>query len=103
MVPGRMLDAERDPTTSFEVLVPGMYRWSPDANREVPLAVDGLEVRPGAAVDLARGPHLLNVRDPAARGIFALSLNDRPHPAGPPYYAPDAIREIDPLYPRGVR
>ena len=96
MVAGQPIAGRRGEHVAFDVFAPGAYRWHDTGGGAASIAVDGKRVAAGATIDLATGPHDVELLDDVARGVLAIALADPPAPAGPPFYAQDVVDEIDP-------
>lgn len=99
MVPGREIRGRRGGRNPFEVIVPGRYRWIADAGH-APLSVGTTTLQTGETIELRADTYIVTLDGDASSGILALALGEEPQPEGAPFYAPAAIRELDPLYPR---
>jgi hypothetical protein len=85
-VAGRRLGADGGSEESFELLVPGRYRWLPLGEGHT-ARIDGRTLEPGQVVELADGAHTAAL-PPGARGVLVLSLGDPPGRAPLAFYGP---------------
>ncbi len=87
-IPGREIRSGPGWVDTFEVIVPGRYRWHPADGRSDRLVVNGIELAPGEGVDLAeRGFASIGLPE-GGIGMFALEVRDPPTPRGEPFFRP---------------
>jgi hypothetical protein len=84
-VAGRRLEGARGETRSFEIVVPGRYRWLPLGGPQA-VQIDGERVEPGATLALGGAEHEASFLEDASRGLLVLALNEPPGPAPLAFY-----------------
>jgi hypothetical protein len=84
-VAGRRLEGARGEGRSFELVVPGNYRWLPLAAPQR-VRIDERIVGAGEVVALASGPHTADFVEDVADGMLVLALDDPPGPSPLPFY-----------------
>ncbi len=84
-VAGRRLEGKRGESRSFELLVPGSYRWIP-FGRPAPLDLDGRTLAAGDILALEPGPHEARFPEDTTAGLLVMSLSDPPAQAPLAFY-----------------
>jgi hypothetical protein len=84
-VAGRHLEGDQGGETTFELIVPGRYRWIPFEGPQ-PVAIDGRLVAPGEALTLDRGEYTARFVESVPGGMLALALDDPPGQAPLAFY-----------------
>ncbi len=84
-VAGRRLAGPRGGEVSFEVFVPGRYRWIPRGGPH-PLRLGEREIRAGGVIDLAAGPQVARFVEDVADGMLVLDVSEPPGPAPLAFY-----------------
>jgi hypothetical protein len=84
-VAGRRLEGGAGTRHDFDLLVPGRYRWLPDAGAP-PLRVGDELVEPGAVVSLERGPNRAQTLEDGTSGLLVLALAQPPGTAPQKFY-----------------
>lgn len=94
-VAGRAISAREGARTQFDAIVDGKYRWFASGGALAStVEIDGLELRSGEEVELAKGLHQVALRNGTAGGVIALGLADPPTATRGPFYGAAQIREI---------
>jgi hypothetical protein len=88
---GANIEGPAGATVPLDIIVPGTYRWHSTTSR---IAVDGIEIRAGAAIELTAGPHSATLHDASTGGFLALDLRAPPHPSSTPFYAKMILVEL---------
>jgi hypothetical protein len=83
---GRRLAGPRGGEASFELFVPGRYRWIPRGGPH-PLALGGSRLRAGEVVELAAGRHVARFLEDVPDGMLVLAVDEPPGPAPLAFYA----------------
>jgi len=98
MIPGRTVEGRKGDHREFDVIVPGSYNWFSDKSATRQIAIDQHPIESARSIPLTKGNHELTLLEDVHRATIALAVKDEPLPPGPPFYDPQAIRELDPLY-----
>jgi len=85
-VAGRRLAGPRGGELSFELIVPGRYRWIPRGGPH-PLVIDERTLRAGEVVEIDSGTHVARFPEEVSDGILVLAVDEPPGPAPLPFYA----------------
>jgi hypothetical protein len=85
-IPGRQLRGGPDWTDTFEVLVPGQYRWIPEAGRDELLLVDGERVAPGELIELPDVGFVTLELPEGGIGMLARAVADPPDLHDEPFF-----------------
>jgi hypothetical protein len=85
-VAGRRLSGARGGEASFELFVPGRYRWIPRGGPH-PLAIGGRVLRAGEVVELGAGAHVARFPEDVSDGMLVLAVGEPPGEAPLPFYA----------------
>ncbi len=83
-VAGRRISGRAGEVATHELIVGGRYRWLPGV-AGASLVVDGARVAPAGVLDLAAGPHRVELDGDVVSGLLVLALDDPPGPSGPFY------------------
>jgi hypothetical protein len=84
-VAGRHLEGQRGAETSFELIVPGRYRWIPFEDPQ-PVAIGGRLVAPGEVVRLDRGEYAAHFVESVPGGMLVLAVDEPPGRAPLTFY-----------------
>jgi len=84
-VAGRHLEGQQGAETSFELIVPGRYRWIPFEGPQ-PVAIDGQLVAPGDVVTLDRGEYAAHFVENVSGGMLVLAVDEPPGRAPLTFY-----------------
>jgi hypothetical protein len=84
-VAGRHLEGEKGNQTSFELIVPGRYRWIPFESPQ-PVTIDGRLVAPGEVVSLDRGEYAARFVESVPGGMLVLAVDEPPGRAPLTFY-----------------
>ncbi|HEY5658043.1 MAG TPA: hypothetical protein VIY27_09660 [Myxococcota bacterium] len=84
-VAGRRLAGARGEARTFDIVVPGLYRWLPVGN-PLPVRIDGRVIEAAATLALGRGEHEASFLEDTSSGLLVLALNDPPGPAPLAFY-----------------
>ena len=84
-VAGRHLEGQQGAEASFELIVPGRYRWIPFEGPQ-PVAIDGRLVAPGEVVALDRGEYAVNFVESVPGGMLVLAVDEPPGRAPLTFY-----------------
>jgi hypothetical protein len=100
LVAGRAITGAPGLALDVDIIAPGRYRWIvlDGFQRAARLRVENREMAPGEEIALSTGTHRVTLLDATGDGMLVLSLRDDPTPQGPPFYAPQVVREIDPRF-----
>jgi len=85
-VAGRRLAGLRGDEASFELIVPGRYRWIPRGGPH-PLAIGERWLRAGEVIDLDAGTHVARFVEDVGDGILVLAVGEPPGQDPLPFYA----------------
>ena len=85
-VAGRRFQGGAGTQQTFDLLVPGRYRWIPYGSPAA-VEVDGTLLPAGAELELDAGDHRVQL-DAATQGLFVLSLDEAPGAAPVAFYKP---------------
>ncbi len=93
-VPGLEIEGEEGTDVSFDILVPGRYRWWPGfAGKADGVSVDGTLFAPHGDLFLEAGPHTVRILR-ATLGRLTLALRDPPGDGPfPPFYGLAMLQE----------
>lgn len=80
-VAGRHIAGHAGDVLAPELIVGGRYRWLPHT-AGTSVVIDGSRVAPGGVVDLAVGPHRVELDEDVDAGLLVLALHDAPGPHG---------------------
>jgi hypothetical protein len=84
-VAGRHLEGDQGAEATFELIVPGRYRWIPFEGPQ-PVAIDGRLVAPGDVLTLDRGEYIARFVESVPGGMLALALDEPPGRAPLAFY-----------------
>jgi hypothetical protein len=84
-VAGRHLEGQQGAETSFELIVPGRYRWIPFEGPQ-PVAIDGRLLAPGDVVTLDRGEYAAHFVESVPGGMLVLAVDEPPGRAPLTFY-----------------
>jgi hypothetical protein len=84
-VAGRHLQGRKGASTTFELIVPGRYRWLPFRGPQ-PVAIDDRLVAPGEVVTLDRGQYAARFVEDVPGGMLVLALDEPPGRAPLEFY-----------------
>jgi hypothetical protein len=84
-VAGRHLEGQQGAEASFELIVPGRYRWIPFEGPQ-PVAIDGRLVAPGDVVTLDRGEYAARFVESVPGGMLVLAVDEPPGRAPLTFY-----------------
>jgi len=84
-VAGRHLEGKQGSDATFELIVPGRYRWIPTAGLQ-PVAIDGQLLAPGEVITLERGEYAAHFVENVPGGMLVLALDDPPGQAPLAFY-----------------
>jgi hypothetical protein len=76
-VAGRRFAGSAGERRDFELIVPGRYRWLPEAGPQS-IDIGGRTLAPGDVVDFAAGPHTARFEQDLPGGVLVLALDDPP-------------------------
>lgn len=94
-VPGRFVDVPPGGRATFDVLVPGRYRWELiDGGASTRLHVGDRTLAPGEVVELDAGEHALIRTGAPGAGLLVRAIDEPPQPAGEGFYSERQIAEI---------
>lgn len=96
MVPGQRLTGVAGHAVTFDVIVPGTYRWLAEPAPQARLVVDADTVSSGGTITLGVGLHRLRLVDDVSLGLFALQLADPPGEVRGDFYDARAVLELAP-------
>jgi hypothetical protein len=88
---GQAITGGRGSSRTFDVIVPGRYRWFPGVT-QARITVDGIPV--DHEVTLAAGAHAIVLADPVTAGMLVLAVDAPPEPASETFYPGMAIYEL---------
>jgi hypothetical protein len=98
MIPGRKMEGRKHDRREFDVIVPGAYNWFGDKAATAQILIDRHPVEETGSIMLTKGIHEFTLLEDVPRGAIALAVKDEPLPPGFPFYDPQAVRELDPLF-----
>lgn len=95
MVPGVFVRGPAGTRLPFEAVVPGRFKlWQLASGERAAVRVDGRAVADGEEIDLAAGPHEVEIAVPVRAAILAWSLEEPPGPETQPFFRAEAVAEI---------